>query len=98
MVQVASPSGEPVAARRDRVGQLVAEASGRDLVVLPELWAPGYFAFDRYEQLAEPPWTALADLGAQTVIVPAASPTARRDHWRLFARAGRWRSRCSTTA
>ncbi|MGH3233592.1 MAG: nitrilase-related carbon-nitrogen hydrolase [Streptosporangiaceae bacterium] len=27
---------------------------------------------------------ALVDLGAQTVIVPAAWPAARRDHWRLF--------------
>lgn len=54
MVQVASPSTEPVAARRERVGQLVAEAAGADLVVLPELWAPGYFSFERYADLAEP--------------------------------------------
>ncbi|WP_028923935.1 carbon-nitrogen family hydrolase [Pseudonocardia acaciae] len=54
LVQVASPPGEPVARRRERVGQLVAEARGADLVVLPELWPSGYFAFDRYEELAEP--------------------------------------------
>lgn len=54
MVQIASPPSETVAARRDRVGQLITEASGADLIVLPELWAPGYFAFDRYEELAEP--------------------------------------------
>ncbi|MGH3828771.1 MAG: nitrilase-related carbon-nitrogen hydrolase, partial [Pseudonocardiaceae bacterium] len=179
LVQVASPQGEAVTARRDRVGQLVADAAGADLVVLPELWAPGYFAFDRYPDLAEPLdgdtvsagrewaqrlgsylhlgsvlertadgrlhntavligpdgeivhtyrkihvfgyrsreaqlltsgagltvadtalgpisattcydlrfpelWRALVDLGAQTVIVPAAWPAARRDHWRLF--------------
>jgi predicted amidohydrolase len=54
LVQVASPADEPVAARRERVGALVATAAGSDLVVLPELWAPGYFAFDRYEERAEP--------------------------------------------
>src|SRR5580765_143354 len=54
LAQVASPAGEAVAARRERVGQLVAEARGADLVVLPELWAPGYFAFERYDELAEP--------------------------------------------
>lgn len=54
LVQVASPAEEGVAARRDRVGRMVADAAGADLVVLPELWAPGYFAFDRYEERAEP--------------------------------------------
>jgi predicted amidohydrolase len=33
---------------------MVAEAAGADLVVLPELWLPGYFAFDSYAELAEP--------------------------------------------
>lgn len=179
LVQVASPPTEPVAARRERVGQLVADAAGADLVVLPELWAPGYFAFDRYPELAEPRdgdtveagrdwarrlgcflhlgsfleraadgrlhntallidpageivhtyrkihvfgyrsleatlvapgdgvtvtetplgpvaattcydlrfpelWRALVDAGAQSVVVPAAWPAARREHWRLF--------------
>lgn len=54
MVQVASPPTEPVTERRDRVGQMIADARGADLVVLPELWAPGYFAFDAYPELAEP--------------------------------------------
>lgn len=44
MVQVASPPEESVERRRQRVGQMVAEARGADLIVLPELWAPGYFA------------------------------------------------------
>lgn len=178
-MQVASPPTESVQARRDRVGDMVAEAAGADLVVLPELWAPGYFAFDRYPELAEPLdgdtvsagrdwakrlncflqlgsvlerssdgalhntavlidpagevvhtyrkvhvfgyrsresellrpgagvsvartalgsvgattcydlrfpelWRALVDAGAETVLVPAAWPAARRDHWRLF--------------
>lgn len=54
MVQVASPPEESIAQRRERVGRMVTHARGADLVVLPELWAPGYFAFDRYAELAEP--------------------------------------------
>jgi predicted amidohydrolase len=54
LLQVASPATETVATRRDRVGQMVAAAEGADLVVLPELWPSGYFAFDHYGELAEP--------------------------------------------
>jgi predicted amidohydrolase len=53
LVQVASPEGEPVAERIARVGATVSRLAGNDLIVLPELWAPGYFAFDRYADLAE---------------------------------------------
>lgn len=179
LVQVASPPGEPVAGRRERVKQMLFDAAGADLVVLPELWPSGYFAFDRYAELAEPLdgdtvtagcewarrlgcflhlgsfvertvegrlhntavlidptgrvlhtyrkvhvfgyrsreaqlltpgtgvtvadtalgptsattcydlrfpelWRALVDAGAHTVIVPAAWPAERREHWRLF--------------
>lgn len=55
LVQVASPVDEPVEARRRRVGELVvSEARGAKLVVLPELWAPGYFAFEHYAERSEP--------------------------------------------
>ena len=54
LVQVASPPEESPSARRERVGRLVAGARGADLVVLPELWAAGYFAFDAYPERAEP--------------------------------------------
>lgn len=54
LVQVASPVGESVGARRDRVGGMLSDARGADLVVLPELWLPGYFHFDAYAELAEP--------------------------------------------
>ncbi|RKS78739.1 putative amidohydrolase [Actinomadura pelletieri DSM 43383] len=53
LVQVASPPEEPPDERRDRVGAMVVQARGADLVVLPELWAAGYFAFDRYLERAE---------------------------------------------
>lgn len=55
MIQVASPPDETVARRRARVGELVHGAAGSDLIVLPELWAAGYFAFDSYPAAAEPP-------------------------------------------
>ncbi len=54
LLQVASPATETVAGRRERVGHMVAAAKGADLVVLPELWGVGYFAFDRYSELSEP--------------------------------------------
>lgn len=54
LVQVASPAAESVAARRERVAAMVASTAGSDLVVLPELWAPGYFAFEQYRARAEP--------------------------------------------
>lgn len=54
LVQVASPEAESVSARRDRVGKMLTDARGADLVVLPELWAPGYNSFDAYPDLAEP--------------------------------------------
>lgn len=54
LVQVASPPNEPVESRRERVGEMVRRAAGANLVVLPELWAPGYFAFNTYAEAAEP--------------------------------------------
>lgn len=52
-IQVASPDEESVAARRQRVTTMVVAAAGADLITLPELWAPGYFAFDQYTERAE---------------------------------------------
>ncbi|SOD60397.1 Predicted amidohydrolase [Streptomyces zhaozhouensis] len=56
LIQIASPAAEPPAERCDRAAELVAEAArgGADLVVLPELWSVGYFAFDSYAGGAEP--------------------------------------------
>lgn len=179
LVQVASPPDETPGARRARVSRMLADARTADLVVLPEMWAAGYFAFDDYTERAETLngqtvsigrrwalelgahihlgsiverdsagrlfntavligpdgrivhtyrkvhtfgyasreaqlltpgdrvdvvdtpfgrlgattsydlrfpelWRELVDQGAQTVVVPAAWPAARRDHWQLF--------------
>jgi predicted amidohydrolase len=53
LAQLSSPLEEPVAERIARVSEVVRGIRGADLVMLPELWASGYFAFDRYEELAE---------------------------------------------
>ncbi|WP_066073151.1 carbon-nitrogen family hydrolase [Frankia sp. EI5c] len=55
LLQSASPDGEASTARRERVLSQVRalDPDRTDLVVLPELWATGYFHFDRYEAEAE---------------------------------------------
>ncbi|MFA5606924.1 MAG: nitrilase-related carbon-nitrogen hydrolase [Leucobacter sp.] len=53
LAQVASPDDEPRDARIARVEALLRAHPGVDLFVLPELWSAGYFAFDRYAELAE---------------------------------------------
>lgn len=40
--------------RRESAVQLIEAAAGADLIVLPELWTVGYFAFDDYDEAAEP--------------------------------------------
>ena len=54
VLQVAYGDGEPVDERRARVAALVREQRGADLVILPELWAPGGFAHREWPQRAEP--------------------------------------------
>lgn len=54
LVQVAYGDDEPVGERRARVADLVRAQRGADLVVLPELWAPGGFAYPEWAQRAEP--------------------------------------------
>lgn len=53
LVQVASPEHESREARINRVESLIRQHPGADLYVLPELWSAGYFAFERYDELAE---------------------------------------------
>lgn len=58
-LQLEAPApGEGVEARQERVqddlADLAGAGTGVDLVVLPELWPAGYFAFDRYREVATP--------------------------------------------
>lgn len=54
LIQIAVDETESVAHRRVRVASLVREQAGADLVVLPELWTTGAFAYDRFATYAEP--------------------------------------------
>ncbi|MGV9757309.1 carbon-nitrogen family hydrolase [Streptomyces tricolor] len=54
LIQIAVDEGEPVDSRRRRVAALVRELSGADLVVLPELWTTGAFAYEEFGREAEP--------------------------------------------
>lgn len=53
-IQLAIRDDESKEARVARVVDGVARCEGADLVVLPEIWNTGYFAFDRYHEEAEP--------------------------------------------
>lgn len=52
-LQLANLGPDP-AARRIAAASLVEQSAGAALVILPELWTVGYFAFDDYERSAEP--------------------------------------------
>jgi len=54
VLQVAYGDDEPVAARVERVADLVAAQTGADLVVLPELWAPTGMGYRGWTAAAEP--------------------------------------------
>jgi predicted amidohydrolase len=53
LLQINVDLNESVDARRERVARLVLAQSGSDLVVLPELWALGGFAYDAWAPGAE---------------------------------------------
>jgi predicted amidohydrolase len=88
-IQLETSLDEAPDTRRDRAVALVREQRGADLVVLPELWLPGGFAFESFEGLAErldgPTVGALTgaarDLGAW---VHGGSVVERTDDGRLF--------------
>ncbi|MEU3984777.1 carbon-nitrogen family hydrolase [Streptomyces sp. NPDC026672] len=54
LLQIAVDEDESVESRRRRVAALVREQAGADLVVLPELWTTGAFAFETFAREAEP--------------------------------------------
>ncbi|MET9900276.1 carbon-nitrogen family hydrolase [Streptomyces sp. NPDC006446] len=54
LLQIDVNADESVAARRSRVADLVRDQAGVDLVVLPELWTTGAFAYEEFAAQAEP--------------------------------------------
>ncbi|WP_369247855.1 carbon-nitrogen family hydrolase [Streptomyces sp. R41] len=54
LLQIDVNGAESVDARRRRVAALVREQAGVDLVVLPELWTTGAFAYEAFAAEAEP--------------------------------------------
>ncbi|WP_335933996.1 carbon-nitrogen family hydrolase [Streptomyces sp. PTD5-9] len=54
LIQIAVDPDESVDSRRRRAASLVAAQRGADLVVLPELWTVGAFAYPAFAQEAEP--------------------------------------------
>lgn len=53
-VQVEIKDDESKAQRIRRVESMLDELEGYDLLVLPEIWATGYFSFERYQEESEP--------------------------------------------
>ena len=53
LIQLAYGDDESVAARIRRATDLVRAQAGHDLVVLPELWAPGGFDYRHWDERAE---------------------------------------------
>lgn len=54
LLQIDVNETESVDSRRVRVAALVREQAGADLVVLPELWTTGAFAYEGFGAEAEP--------------------------------------------
>ncbi|WP_217206455.1 carbon-nitrogen family hydrolase [Streptomyces sp. AC550_RSS872] len=55
LLQIAVDEGESVESRRRRIASLVRDQAGAaDLVVLPELWTTGAFAYEAFGREAEP--------------------------------------------
>ncbi|MFE6620681.1 carbon-nitrogen family hydrolase [Streptomyces sp. NPDC057740] len=54
LLQIDVNEDESVESRRSRVASLVREQAGADLVVLPELWTTGAFAYEEFGSEAEP--------------------------------------------
>ncbi|UIX32558.1 carbon-nitrogen family hydrolase [Streptomyces sp. GQFP] len=54
LIQIGVEEGESVESRRRRMASLVRDEAGADLVVLPELWTTGAFAYELFASEAEP--------------------------------------------
>src|SRR5471030_2360107 len=53
VIQLGYDDLEPVADRVTRAADLVRAQAGHDFVVLPELWAPGGFSYEQWDERAE---------------------------------------------
>ena len=54
VIQLGYDDHEPVADRVTRAADLVRGQAGHDFVVLPELWAPGGFSYQDWDERAQP--------------------------------------------
>lgn len=54
LLQLGINDGESKIERLRRVGRMLDRFRGADLIMLPEMWNIGYFAFDRYREESEP--------------------------------------------
>ncbi|KJY42958.1 acyltransferase [Streptomyces sp. NRRL B-1568] len=83
LIQTAVDPEEPVAARRARVAELVRAQRGSDLVVLPELWPVGAFAYESFAAEAEtldgPTAEAMADAARDAGVWLHAGSICERD-------------------
>jgi predicted amidohydrolase len=89
LIQIAVNEDETVEARRLRAAALVREQAGADLVVLPELWTTGAFAFEEFDAAAEPlrgpTFEAMAKAASDAgVWLHAGSVPERGDDGRLY--------------
>ncbi|MGW7272359.1 carbon-nitrogen family hydrolase [Streptomyces sp. NPDC054864] len=86
LIQIAVDEGESVNSRRARVSSLVREVAERerpDLVVLPELWTTGAFAYESFadeaEQLEGPTYEAMAKAASDAGVWLHAGSIPERD-------------------
>lgn len=86
-LQLSYPDGESPAARVDRVVEELEAGPAADLVVLPELWDVGYFAFDDYRSWGSPlesgPLRRLTEVARDRGVVLVAGSVLEREGDRL---------------
>ncbi|MFI2370293.1 carbon-nitrogen family hydrolase [Streptomyces sp. NPDC018833] len=83
LIQIAVDPDEPVDSRRRRAAALVREQRGAELVILPELWPVGAFAYRAFEAEAETPagptYTVMAEAARDAGVWLHAGSIVERD-------------------
>ncbi|MGW7238902.1 carbon-nitrogen family hydrolase [Streptomyces sp. NPDC054804] len=83
LIQIDVNEGESVESRRRRVTALVREQTDADLVVLPELWTTGAFAYEEFateaERLEGPTYEAMAKAASDAGVWLHAGSIPERD-------------------